>query len=96
MIIQIDEHFHDYEPTQCYIDSDKLDGENNPVDKGVLDAIKKKDFSQEVHFDVDEMRAKSPSNGFWDDPGMSGGAKVKLPSGDRPDKQVKLTIYFDC
>ena len=96
MIIQIDEQFHDYEETTYHVDSARLDGENNPIEKEILDAIQKTAFSQKIHIDVDEKRAANPPNGFWDDPSVSGGARVKLASGGRPDKQVKLTIYFDC
>ena len=95
MIVQVHEKFHDYEEQSYYIDTDKLK-DDNPVDVLVKEAVGKKAFAQTVHVDVTEKRETEPDEESWEEPGLSGEAKTKLPKATKPEKVVKLSLYFDC
>ena len=110
MIIQINEQFHDHEEHTYFVDFDKLKEValkgnlykkqyyKNPVDALVLAAAKKKAFNQSVYIDVEAKREQEGEE-LWGecgaDVGLSGKINVKLKSGQKPDKLVKLTISFD-
>jgi len=92
MILQVNEQFHDYEERRFFVNSDDLD-EKNPVEAMMLKASKDVDFNQDVFINVDEMRENSDDPDFWEDPVFNRGNENH--SG-RPDKLVKLTLFFDC
>lgn len=92
MIVQILENYHDYGQQKYMIDSDTLG--DNPIDKMVKQALKKKAFHQEVFIDVNKFRKDEPNNGFWQEPELS--CKSVRGKELTPEKSVHLTIDFDC
>lgn len=93
MIIQVNEQFHDHEEQTYFVETDGLKPESNLVDALVLKACKKNAFNQKVFINVDEKRDEDEV--MWAEPHLTN-AKVKLPAGSKPEKVVKLTLFFDC
>ena len=94
MIIQIIEHFHDYEKQTYFVDTEKFKPEN-PLDQMVLKACKKKAFMQDIFVDVDKKRDSGENNEFWEEPSLSN-CRVKVKKDQKPEKVIDLTLFFDC
>lgn len=90
MFLAVTEHYHDYEPTKYFLDTEKLDP-NNYVDALILNECKKKPKQIKVVVDASNWE-DNPK--FTDEPGVSPKAKVKKI--DQIDKALELSIDFDC
>lgn len=90
MILAVTEHYHDYEPTKYFLDTEKLDP-SNYVDVLILNECKKK--AKQIKVVVDASNWEDNPK-FTDEPGVSSKAKVKKI--DQIDKALELSIDFDC
>ncbi len=100
MIVLINEFFHDHEDRFYYVDTDKFDVTKNPIEKGIMEALKEPGFYHDVRFegDVEEeneenMRAEMGLNSdpdslepFWSDPAI--GAEAYLFCGTEDEEEL--------
>ena len=91
MILAITEQFHDHEPSQYFVDTNKL-SIGNYVEALILKESKKKSKALNLRIEATEWESNPKFSG--NSPGVSKKAKVKRP--DAIDKSLFLTIYFDC
>jgi hypothetical protein len=92
MILAVTEHYHDYRPTNYFIDTEKLN-ENNFVEKMILNESKKKSKIIEVTIDASRWE-EEPEKFGEDEPGVSENATVKTSK--IIDKSLNLYFDFDC
>ena len=88
-MIQVIEQYHDYEPTNYYIDPIKLNPDNY-VDLKIIEGLKKK--SKKVRVFIDAHHWEDDPK-FKEEPGVSGKARTK----GKPieERTIWLTIDFD-
>jgi len=91
MIISVTEQFHDHEPKQYFLDTDKMD-KANYVESLILKASKKKSKTLNVNIDASNWE----ENPLFADtvPGVNNKSKIKKPK--QIDKALYLVIDFDC
>lgn len=89
MILAVLEQFHDYQPAYWIIDTDKLD-KTNPVEKLVLEEIKKNKRVLRLNIDGDKLEVED--SGFNQSAVIGDNNKFVAPI----DKVMYLNINFDC
>jgi hypothetical protein len=91
MILAVTEKYHDYEPAQYFLDTDKLDPENY-VDRRILEEGVRQSNSDKFVVSLDVTK--------WETDPAFGGAEPHVSEASKRDqgpaeKMLLLTLYFD-